>query len=259
MKKFLLLFCLGFGGLLPTSFAADIVPPVKVVRYASILIQRYDENGDGILQREEWENMPGAPQAIDLDGDGQITKDELVWFLTHYGKSRTIHRTIVVDLSEPYKFDPNKLQFLKPAMPRATAPPTLVPDVAEGEDNGVEALMQANEQPIDEDAYLKLLEERQVPSARPYSVLPERLRGVPAWFILLDKNGDGQISLAEFAPTLSYRMVTLFNRLDKNSNGYIEPDEVPTQQTPEVRTQQPPEVPTQEVPEEQTQEDTEEE
>jgi len=93
-------------------------------------------------------------------------------------------------------------------------------------DDGLEAMMKANEQPIDDDLYQKMLEERQVPASRPYHVFPEALRGVPKWFILLDKNGDGQLSLYEFAPTLDRRRVELFKKLDKNGNGFIEPDEV---------------------------------
>jgi Ca2+-binding EF-hand superfamily protein len=191
-------------------------------------MQRYDQNGDGVLQREEWEKMPGTPQAIDLDGDGQITKDELIWYLTHYGKTRTIHRTIFVDLSEPYKFDPANLQFFKPVVPKTIAPPVVDSETQESAAEGVEAVMKANEQLIDDDLYQKMLEERKVPSARPYYVLPESLRGVPAWFIVLDKNGDGQISLAEFAPTLDPRAIMRFKQLDKNNNGFIEPDEART-------------------------------
>ena len=223
----LLVFCFAVSVLLSAAFAAETAPPpAKVVRYAGVMINRYDTNGDGVLQREEWEKMPGTPQAIDLDGNGLITKDKLVWYLNHYGQSRTIHRTIESDLSEPYKFDPEKLRFLRPAV-RKAAP--AVPDTETAEepsDGGVEEMMKANEQPVDEDVYQKMLEERQVPSAQPFHVLPETLRGVPSWFILLDKNGDGQVSLAEFAPSLAPRMVTLFRRLDKNDNGLIEPDEV---------------------------------
>ena len=210
------------------SFATGLPPaPAKVVRYAEVVMQRYDTNGDGILQREEWKKMSGTPQAIDLNGDGQITKDELVWYFTHYGQSRTIHRTIARDLSEPYKFDPTNLRFLSPVWRRAeTSSVASADSTQELSDDGLEAMMKANEQPIDDDLYQKMLEERQVPASRPYHVLPETLRGVPAWFIVLDRNGDGQISLYEFAPTLDRKRIELFKRLDKNGNGFIEPDEV---------------------------------
>jgi len=225
MKRQLFIFSVGMYCLLPTAFAQEHAAPAKVARYATVIIQRYDSNGDGILQREEWEKMPGTPQAIDLNGDGQITKDELIWYLTHYGKTRTIHRTIIPNLSEPYKFDPANLRLLRPVVPRAAAPPVVESEPQESETEGVEEVMKANEELIDDDIYQKMLEERRVPAARPYHVLPESLRGVPRWFIMLDKNGDGQISLAEFAPTLAPRALMLFKQLDKNNNGFIEPDE----------------------------------
>ena len=148
MKKSLFIFCFWTGWLLPTSFAADLIPLAKVVRYAAMMIQRYDTNGDGILQQNEWEKMPGTPRAIDIDGDGQITKDELVWFLMDHGKNRTIHRTIAVDLSESNRFDPKNLQFLRPAVPRTSVPPVAVPDApesSESSDGNVEEMMKANE------------------------------------------------------------------------------------------------------------------
>ena len=234
MKKTPLIFCFTLACLTPTAFAQapaarGLAPaPAKVIRYADIFLQRYDINGDGILQQEEWEKMPGTPQIIDLNGDGQITKDELLWYFRHYGQSRTIYRTIAIDLSEPYQFDPANMRLFQPVWQRPSPPPPPVPDVATQEqtEESIEAMMSANEQPIDDELYQKMLEERQIPSSRPYHVLPEHLQSVPRWFILLDKNGDGQVSLAEFAPTLSLRDVGLFRRLDKNNNGVIEPDEV---------------------------------
>jgi len=228
MKKSLFIFCFVFAGLLPTSLAQGLAPtPAKVSRYAQILMQRYDQNGDGILQQEEWEKMPGTPRAIDLNGDGQITMEELTWYLSYYGQSRTIHRTIAVNVAEPYRFNPERMQLFTPVIQRVSAPPASDPvETSEVPDDNLEEMIKENEQPVDDDVYQKMLEERLIPSARPYHVLPETLRGVPSWFIMLDKNGDGQISLLEFAPTLNQRRIMLFKQYDKNNDWFITPDEV---------------------------------
>ena len=97
------------------------VAPAKVVRYATAMIQRYDTNSDGVLQREEWEAMPGTPQAIDVDGDGHITLSELIWSFAQYGRGKTIHRSVTMNLSEPYQFDPANLKLLRPVLSQPVA------------------------------------------------------------------------------------------------------------------------------------------
>lgn len=214
--------------LLPAAFAQVPVPIAKVSRYAATFIERFDTNGDGILQREEWENLPGTPRAIDIDGDGQISRDELVRYFIDYGQTRTIHRTIVIDRTEPVRFDRDNLRFFRSVLPRAETPPVSRTETQEpqDEDNAIEEMMKTNGEPIDSDVYQRLLEERRIPVSRPYHVSPEQLRGVPRWFVILDKNGDGQVSRAEFAPTLAPASMNYFTRLDKNGDGLLEPGEV---------------------------------
>ena len=212
--------------LMPVAEAQLLAPPAKVTRYALSVIQRYDANGDGVLQRNEWEQMPGTPRAMDRNGDQQITLDELVWYFAHYGQGRTIHGTVLVDLSDPYRFDRDNRQMFNPLVQRAVT--TTAPSTTEQgtEEDAMDELMRTHDQPMDDEAFQKLVEERLLPASRPYHVMPEHLRGVPAWFLLLDRNGDGQISLSEFAPTLAPARVRLFRQLDKDGNGLIEPHEV---------------------------------
>lgn len=55
----------------------------------------------------------------------------------------------------------------------------------------------------------------------------ERLpKGLPDWFIRKDVNGDGQVSMAEYASVWSEAMVEEFKRYDLNNDGIITPAEV---------------------------------
>jgi len=46
-------------------------------RYATLLLRKYDANGDGLLQQVEWAVMPGNPRSLDSDGDSLVTAEEL--------------------------------------------------------------------------------------------------------------------------------------------------------------------------------------
>jgi hypothetical protein len=60
------------------------------------------------------------------------------------------------------------------------------------------------------------------PRAKRFHV-PERFlpQGLPEWFADRDANGDGQLSLAEFAPTAEAQQVAQFERLDVNQDGLL--------------------------------------
>ena len=210
------------------TLAQQLLPaaPAKVLRYVDVVMERYDLNGDGILQREEWMRMPGIPRSMDINGDGLITREELTWHLVIYGNNRTIHRTVAVDLREQYRFDPENMRVFRPIVQRVTEQPASSGEAASPVvENGVDLIISANEEIVDDDVYMRLLNDRLLPAARPYHALPAQLQGVPTWFILLDRNGDGQISMQEFDPTFNPRSIARFRMLDTNNNGFIEPDE----------------------------------
>jgi len=221
-------------GLLERNTMAPPVPG-KVIRYAARLLQHYDSNADGILQEEEWKKMPGAPQAMDIDGDREITLEELIRFTALYGQDRTIHHPQPVERYYQPRLVSSQFQLFKPVSP----PPELeIPADSEKtapntESDLTEDIMGSDETPIDDATYEEIIVSRQIPAVRKYNTARESLHGVPAWFIIRDQDGDGQVSLKEFAPSLSAASLALFGRLDKNGDGFITPDEV---RTPEVRT-----------------------
>lgn len=209
-----------------------VVPPIpgKVIRYVTLFMQRYDHNMDGILQEEEWKKMSGTPQAIDIDGDRAIVLDELIRFLAIYGQGRTIHHPQPVEPSFQPKQVSSQFQLFKPFSPIPAQPAT-----ADSEKTNLDPAtdltketMEENETPIDDEVYAEIIANRLAPAVKKYATTPESLRGVPVWFLLRDQDGDGQISLKEFAPTLSVSALGIFGRLDKNGDGFLVPDEVRT-------------------------------
>ncbi len=57
---------------------------------------------------------------------------------------------------------------------------------------------------------------------QPHERLPE---GLPDWFVDRDKNGDGQVSMAEYASSWSNATAEGFEDLDLNDDGFVTPKE----------------------------------
>jgi Ca2+-binding EF-hand superfamily protein len=58
----------------------------KVRSYAKGLLNQYDANKDGVLQKDEWSKMKSYHQQADANNDNVITLDELAAKLASYGK-----------------------------------------------------------------------------------------------------------------------------------------------------------------------------
>jgi len=136
----------------------------RVRDYAAGLLKQYDTNKNGKLEKDEWKQMRGDPQATDRDGDGVITLDELTARLAASNKDRSGSGS------------------------KASAG---------GGHNGYRFL---------------------TPAER----LPE---GLPEWFAGKDANGDGQVSMAEYARSWTDAVAAEFARYDLNDDGLITPQE----------------------------------
>jgi len=177
--------------------------PIKVYRYAEALVRQYDRNGDGVLDAQEWQQMHGNPAPADADGDGVITVEEMVQWIVAYGQNRRIRLAVPpIGLSGDSGADEGS-----PAKSGG------------GGKTGGSADAAAADKLDAEPDFAELEDARRqakfyVPSKR----LPA---GLPAWFLARDEDGDGQLSLSEFAPKPTPADLREFEQYDLNGDGLI--------------------------------------
>lgn len=193
--------------LLPTGHLTAQTPvPAKVHHYAQRLIQRYDRNGDGQLQEEEWQRMRGQPARMDANGDGVVTLDELTQWIVAFGAQRKL-RLVQAVAGETASADRPSGEEAKtdddPGAPSEQAKPS----------------SEASAPPQQAGAKAPVRQGR-------FHVSAKRLPpGLPPWFLQRDANGDGQITLSEFAPKATAEDRREFSRYDRNGDGVITPQE----------------------------------
>ncbi len=214
--------------------------PVAIRFYCRYLFNKYDTNGDGKLEQKEWEDKIQGAQAIDLDGDWVLTDQEVLYYIARYARNRT--------LADPRPLQPQRFNIMianeeQPVLIRtASAAPRLL-DKEEAEKERSEAPIELDE--LSDDDFVKMLTEdnpalesvddeevldvlltdMDESTFREYAAAPEELVGVPVWFLARDANGDGQLSLREFAPNLTPAAVAQFGKLDSNADGFVAADE----------------------------------
>ena len=262
------------GSILPLEVADLIksqgsvpVIPSKAVKYATKIFEKYDANENGQLERNEWLNMPAAPQQIDIDGDSIISLEEFLRYFARYGLRRTLHNPNPPEIpilqtatvSDFPTFKPLSAH-LKPAKSANVAKnqesdgsDTLTEDhiddmqiigdkpqsedeteiktdtdseTEEGDTDGNENDNEMSDDELDNLSYEQIIAGKFKPLEKKYYRPLSELRGVPAWFVRLDKDGDGQLTLIEFDPTLSTQGLATFGRLDKNGDGVITSEEM---------------------------------
>jgi hypothetical protein len=167
---------------------ADAAPAgavsAKLLRYSQRLIDRHDTNRDGHLDATEWSALQGQPAQADLNRDGQVTADEFARYAAGYGAGRRIRLSTRGDVIPG-----------EPAQP----------------DGGATATNpQAN--PADPLA----VDQRR--GLQYFAPLPG---GTPSWFAERDKDGDAQLTLAEFSPRLRTTEIGEFKRYDLNGDGLL--------------------------------------
>ncbi len=203
--------------------------PAKCLRLAQRIIQKYDRNGDGRLQANEWPAGHGNLGDVDVNHDGVVTVDELAEYLARYAR---LHPLRKADTTWQHLPQPPAGLF-QPVTPSEDAR-----KAAGIEPNGTPPNDQAKPSPGGPAPEAKSPDDkkprkassaaqRSVDSVKKYYVSPSALPpGLPDWFHELDTDGDGQLTLGEFAPDGSPARRRLFQRYDENGDGVITPDEV---------------------------------
>ena len=173
--------------------------------YAKSLVERYDKNGNMMLEASERTEMRGRPAEADLNQDDVITLDELVIHLSP-------NRAGAAGSSSSSSGGTTSRSDSAASDRRSTTRP-------ERDDQPAQRVYSGSS-----DAAGKGDAQR-----KSYRFTPplERLpaSGLPSWFKSRDANGDGQVAMHEFSRSWSDRTAAEFTRHDKDNNGVITPEE----------------------------------
>ena len=220
----------------------------KVLRYTEHLISKYDTNGNGRLEFDEWYGkLSGKPQVIDLNGDGILTLDEIATHIEKFSRGRTIHNPYPLQQLIDNRVIPEQIRpegIFRPITQTTSArqisetqsiaerpqlsDDELAEEVRISEETSDENSAANNDN--DDDNETAPIQGRIPPSQTRRFAAPTQ--GLPAWFVQRDLNGDGQVSLYEFcAPNFRNEDLALFGRLDKNGDGFITREELPQAKT----------------------------
>jgi Ca2+-binding EF-hand superfamily protein len=160
------------------------------------MLGQLDKNGNGQLEKSEWAERPELESA-DTNKDGTITSEELKAFLASGGGGRGFGRG---------------RGFGGPGGPGGG------PQGRGGGSDNSGTEDDASHQGAKSTANIKPKR-----SLMPTERLP---KGLPDWFYRNDKDGDGQISMAEFATSWNESELARFNSFDANSDGFLTAAEV---------------------------------
>ncbi len=181
-----------FRGLSTSSSGSDgasgapLTEKAKLDDYAKSLMKRYDKDNNGVLSAEEYSQMSSMHRGADADGDNVITHEELAAKLANFGSGGGAAQSSPPSAERP--------RDERAASPSSTAS-------SSGKSYG------------------------STRGYRPRSASERLPKGLPDWFVRNDADGDGQISMAEFAVSWTDDKLEEFTEHDRNGDGLITPRE----------------------------------
>lgn len=149
------------------------------------LVRRYDENRNGILERDEWTKISGSPANADTNRDGKISRTEL------------INRLIVMRRARGSSDDEDREESDRGSDRRERDRDRSASSSGSGERR----------------SYRFVTAEERIP------------KDARSWITDHDKNGDGQVAMHEYSSNWTDSRVRDFARYDANSDGIITPEE----------------------------------
>lgn len=171
----------------------------KVRRYAEGLLKQYDENKNGVLEKDEWKKMRGDPEKADRNDDDMITLDELADRLANYGSDGGSSSSSSSNSSGRDDRDRDRGSSDRG-----------------GERYGGDRSRSRSDRDTaasDKKSYRYLTPTERLP------------KGLPTWFTRNDADADGQVTMAEYSTSYNETTVAEFNKYDLDSDGIITPGE----------------------------------
>ncbi|MFH1266072.1 MAG: hypothetical protein ABIK89_10120 [Planctomycetota bacterium] len=219
---------------------AVVSTPAKVLRYCRRLVEKYDRNADGRLQQEEWVEMllekhdqdgnrrldpdewdPARVKRYDRNRDGALEKEEWQRAWKALAVSGSEEGIAVEELAQQIARHAlrNPIVMKPPSSlgGRANSPLLLNPAIGSGASGKADGSKSVSEQGVAGGA-AQAAARGPTKFFVPKSQFP---RGLPAWFLLRDADGDGQLTMPEFAPKATQSQIDDFASYDHNGDGVI--------------------------------------
>jgi Ca2+-binding EF-hand superfamily protein len=181
----------------------------KVRRYAEGLMKQYDENKNGVLDKDEWGKMSGDPKRADKNEDGVITLDELADRLGAYGSDNGSSSQTASNERGGGRFGSGGSSGSERSDRERGAS-----ERGGGDRPGGFGFRPRGDKESTEKKSFRVL----TPTER----LP---KGLPTWFTRNDADADGQVTMAEYSTSYNDTTVAEFLKYDLDGDGIITPNE----------------------------------
>jgi len=195
----------------------------RVRQYAQSLFRQYDANKNGVLEREEWQQMRGSPEKADRNNDGRITLEELT--------ARELERNQLAfsGSSSSSSFGSSSSGSSSTASAGSSGSSSNWTSRSSSSSGSSGSFSRPSGSGSGWSGHSrsssssgKSGQPGRVRFLTPLERLP---KGLPDWFVQKDADGDGQISMAEFAAEWTDAKAAEFQKYDLNNDGIMTPEE----------------------------------